>query len=148
MDRSRPYITAALLCERVIQEKDGSLTIVRIADRMQYQLQTVGAQLPEGMKPMVPIQGIVSIKSGPVTGDHKIKVVVERPNGNRKEILAHPVTFLGGDQGQNIIINLGLGVEQDGLYWFDVIFDEDVLTRIPLMVIPVQEQAPPESTPK
>ena len=143
----RPYVTAALLCERVIQEKDESLTIVRVADKIQYQLQGVGgAVLPEGIKPVVPIQGVISIKSGPVTGEHAIKVFAVKPNGQRKEIFAHQVTFQGGDHGQNIIMNIGLGVEEDGLYWFDVVFDEEILTRIPLMIMPVQEQALQEKT--
>jgi hypothetical protein len=40
--KPRPYVTAALLCERVIQEKDESLSIVRIIDNIQYQLQGIG----------------------------------------------------------------------------------------------------------
>ena len=142
MDKPRPYVTAALLCEKVLHEKDESLTLVRIVDKMQYRLEGIGVALPEGLKPMVNIQGLVSIKSGPVTGDHTIKVVAERPNGDRKEIVVFPVKFLGKDQGQNLVLNIGLGIEQDGLYWFDVVFDEEVLTRIPLMVIPLPEQAP------
>ncbi len=140
MDKPRPYVTAALLCERVLHEKDESLTLVRITDRLQYRIE--GSGLPEGVKPIVPVQGLISVKSGPVTGDHTIKIVVERPNGERKEVFVFPVKFLGKDQGQNLVLNIGLGIEQDGLYWFDVLFDDEVLTRIPLMVTPLQEQIP------
>jgi hypothetical protein len=138
MDKPRPYVTAALLCERVLQEKDGSLTLVRIAEKLQYRLDMFGPDMPKSVKPMIPIQGLISIKSGPVTGDHVIKISVEKPGSKpgseRKDAFTQPVTLLGGDQGQNIILNIGLGVESDGLYWLDVIFDEEVLTRIPLMV--------------
>jgi hypothetical protein len=136
MDKPRPYVTAALLCEKVLQEKDESITLVRVIDRLQYQVQSVGTILPAGIKPIVPLEGFVSIKSGPIIGDHTIKVVVERPNGERKDALTFPVKFLGADQGQNIILKIGLGVDVDGLYWFDVLLDEDVLTRIPLVVTP------------
>lgn len=135
MDKPRPYVTAALLCEKVIQEKDESITIVRIADRLQYRLE--GQSLPAGVRPMVNIQGLVSIKSGPVTGDHEIKIFAERPSGERKEVMALPVKLLGNDQGQNIILNLGIGVDQDGLYWLEVMFDGEVLTRCPLMITPL-----------
>ena len=141
MDKPRPYVTAALLCERVIQEKDESLTLVRIADKIQYLIQ--GPGLPAGLKPMINLNGLVSIKSGPVTGEHKITIVMQRPDAIRKELYAIPVKFLGEDQGQNVILNIALGVEQDGLYWFDVLFEEEVLTRIPLMVMPLQEQLLP-----
>ncbi len=140
MDKPRPYITAALLCERVLREKDESLTLVRIADRIQYQIK--GRGLPEGIKPLVSIQGLVSVKSGPVTGDHKISIIAEKPNGDRKEAVVFPVKFLGKDQGQNLILNMNVGVDQDGLYWFDVMFDDELLTRIPLMIIPLQEEEP------
>jgi hypothetical protein len=144
MDKPRPYVTAALLCETVLQEKDESLTLVRIADKIQYQLQGIGVALPQGVKPVVNIQGLVSVKAGPVIGDHVIKIVVERPDGDRKEAAVFPIKFLGKDQGQNMVLNIGLGIEQDGLYWFDVVFDEDVLTRIPLMITPILAQTLPE----
>lgn len=137
MDKPRPYVTAALLCEKVLQEKEGSLSLIRIADNIQYR--PVGA--PEGVKPIINIQGLVGLKSGPVKGNHTMKIVVERPSGERKEVFSQPVTFLGRDHGQNLILNVGLAIEQDGLYWFDVMFDDEVLTRIPLMVIRLQEQA-------
>jgi hypothetical protein len=142
MDRPRPYVTAALLCEKVLQEKDDSLTLMRIADRVQYRLE--GSGLPEGSKPIINIQGLVSLKSGLVTGEHVIKIIMERPNGDRKDVASFPVNFLGKDQGQNMILNMGLGVDQDGLYWFDVVFDEEVLTRVPLMVMPLPAQIPQE----
>lgn len=139
-NQPKPYVTAALLCERILHEKDESLTVVRIADRIQYQMQ--GQGLPEGVKPLVTIQGLVSVKSGPVTGDHKIRIIAEKPNGDRKESAVFPVKFLGKDQGQNLILNMHVGVDQDGLYWFDVMFDDELLTRIPLVIIPLQGQEP------
>ena len=45
MDKPRPYVTAAMLCEKVIQEKDESITIVRIADTLQYSVEGVGLPL-------------------------------------------------------------------------------------------------------
>jgi len=142
MDKPRPYVTAALLCERVLQEKDESLTLVRIADRLQYDVQGVGVALPEGLKPVINIEGLVSIKSGPVTGDHTIDIFLQRPNGDRKAVATFPVKFLGKDHSQNLILKMGVGIQQDGLYWFDVFFDGEVLTKIPLMVTPAPAQAP------
>jgi hypothetical protein len=138
MDKPRPYITAALLCEKVLQEKDESVTLMRIIDKLQDRVEG----LPMGVHPAVAIQGFLSLKSGSVTGEHTVKVVVERPNGDRKEVFEYPTNFLGKDQGQSIILQMGLGITLDGLYWFDVLFDEEVLTRIPLMVIPMPAPEP------
>lgn len=142
MDKPRPYVTAALLCEKVLQEKDESLTLVRIADRLQYSVQGVGVALPEGLKPVINIEGLVSIKSGPVTGDHTIDIFLQRPNGDRKAVATFAVKFLGQDHSQNLILKMGVGIQEDGLYWFDVFFDGEVLTKIPLMVTPAPAQEP------
>jgi len=136
MDKPRPYV-AVLLCEKVLQEKDEGITLVRIADRVQYALQMIGPNIPsQDIKPIIGLQGLISVKSGPVTGDHVLEVVLEKPNGDRKEVYSQSVKFLGGDHGQNILMNMSLGIEQDGLYWFDVLFDGEVLTRAPLTVTP------------
>jgi uncharacterized protein DUF6941 len=145
MDKPRPYVTAALLCEKILQEKDESLTLVRIADRLQYSLE--GQGLPEGTKPMITMHGLLGIKSGPITGDHTLTLVSEKPSGHRKQVLSLPVKLLGKDHAQNVILNIGLGIDENGLYWFDVLFDEELLTRIPLMVTPLQKQTPQEQKP-
>jgi len=138
-----PYVTAALLCERVLQEADGTVSIIRIADRLQYRVEGLPMQgLPPDTKPIVNVQGLVSLKSGPIVGDHTIKVAVQRPSGERKYIHSQPVKFLGKDHGANLILTLGLGIEQDGLYWFDVFFDDVLLTQIPLVVTPLPKQEP------
>ena len=147
MDKPRPYLTAALLCEKVLQEKDEGITIVRVIDKLQYRLQAIGElPLPVGTKPIVAIEGFIGIKSGPITGDHTVKVVVERPNGDRKDVFTFPVKLLGKDQGQNIVMKMGLGIDMDGLFWFDVLFDDEVLTRIPLVVMPLPEPEPQAKT--
>lgn len=34
ISRTGPYLQAALLCERVMEEKDGVLSVIRIIDRL------------------------------------------------------------------------------------------------------------------
>jgi hypothetical protein len=145
MDKPRPHLLVAVLCEKVLQEKDETLTIVRIVDRLQYRIE--GSGLPAGTTPMISIKGLIALRSGPVTGEHPIKIVGEKPDGTRKDLYTAGVNFLGKDHGQNIILDMGIGIDQDGLYWFDVFFDDELLTRIPLIVRPLtsQESEGPES---
>ena len=139
MDKPKLYISAAFLCEKVLQEKDGVLTAVRILDKMTFQLPPGG--LPEGAKPAIAMTGLVGLKSGPTVGEFTLKVGVTRPNGEKKhDVITFPVSLLGGEQGQNFIINIGLGIEEDGLHWFDVMLDDELLTRIPLVVTSEQIQ--------
>jgi hypothetical protein len=140
MEKSLPYIQAALLCEKILQQMNGSLSIINIADKLGYR--TEG--FPPGYKPALVLTGLVALKSGPIVGDHTVKVVVENPRGERKEIFSNVFNFLGKDHGQNVILNLTLGIVQDGIYWFDVFFEEDLLTRIPLIVAQELEQTSQE----
>jgi len=140
MEKQLPYITAALLCEKVLEEKNGTLSIIHIADKLNYRIEG----LPEGFKPAIALTGLIALKSGPVVGDHTVKITVERPGGERKEVASIPFKLLGKDQGQNVILNITLGIEQEGVYWFDVFFDEDLLTRMPLMIVQEQAQTPQE----
>ena len=130
MDKPRPYLTAALLCEKVLQENNGSVSLIRIADKLSYK--SIG--MPQGMTPVARIAGFIGLKSGPVIGEHVIKIIAENPLGKRQEVATFPVKFEGKDHGQNLIVHLNLGIENDGLCWFDVVIDDEVLTRIPLIV--------------
>jgi len=121
----------------MLHEKDGSLSVIRITDKLTYKL--VG--MPPGYKPMASISGLVALKSGPVTGDHTLRIIAERPSGDRKEVFSFPLKLVGKEQGQNIILNITIGIDEDGLYWFDVVFDDDVLTRIPLIIAKQPEES-------
>jgi len=60
-EKPRPYLTAALLCEKVLIEQDGSVSVIRIADRVQLQMQgppgvgLAGMAMPPGSGEPVPI---------------------------------------------------------------------------------------------
>lgn len=146
MDKPRPYILAALLCENVIEDKTGSLSVIRIADKVEFETQG----MPEGYKPVIAIKGLVAIRSGPVKGEFILTMKVMRPNGEQKgaPITLPTVKLLGGDQGSNTILNLNLGVEDEGLHWFDIYFQDDLLTRIPLTVVRKQEPPTQKQTTK
>lgn len=140
-DSPLPYVTAALFCERILQEKDDTLSVMRVADKLTLQVPPGG--FPEGIKPAIPVIFFLSLKSGPVVGQRNVTIRAIKPGGRpAKEVQTLPINFLGQDQGQNYIVNIMLGVEEFGLYWFEVVFDEQVLTRTPLMI--VQQELSPE----
>lgn len=145
MDKPRPYVTAALFCERILQEKDEVISVMRMVDNLQYRLE--GPNLPKDVKPAVPVQALISIKAGPVTGEHTVAMVLEKPMGLRKEVFSAPVKFVTPDQGQNLIANIMIGADEDGLYWMDVLFDGELLTRTPLKITKQEIPASQAQTP-
>jgi hypothetical protein len=134
----------ACVCENVLREEDGVISAIRIVDRF-----TVDApsDLPPTTRAALDVRALVGVKSEGLSGTHHLKVVVIYPSGLRKELQEFPVE-LNPDkdyQGFNLTARLAVEVKEYGVYWLDVLWDGEMLTRIPFKVIrrerPVPEQA-------
>jgi Family of unknown function (DUF6941) len=131
---SGPYLVAALLCERVLQEKDETVSIIRMVDRITL---TVPASIsPETLPPLpLNLTLFLSFKSGSARGRNTIKLKIESPSGFNLPEQLLPVLFEGEDRGVNLILALNMVVDQEGVYWFDILLEEDRITRIPLRIL-------------
>ena len=49
--------------------------------------------------------------------------------------IEHPVLFEGSERGTGLVAPTTLRVDQEGLYWFDVMFEDTMVTRIPLRIL-------------
>jgi hypothetical protein len=72
-----PYLQTAVLCEKVLQEQDGVLSLVRIVDRI---ISTaLGPDPPEDMPPVaVNLTAVIVLKSGQAPAHRILTVVRER----------------------------------------------------------------------
>lgn len=143
-----PYVTAALICEKVLQEKDGVLSAIRLVDRIDVKIQTndPNVKLENLVTQGINLAGLVSIKSGPFKGKGTIVFDGEGPSGKIKHLGRYDVDLQGEDHGQNVVINLVLLTQEDGLHWFNVRFNEVLLTRVPIRVSRVLERADVQTT--
>src|SRR5574341_341076 len=101
-----PYLAVAVLCERVLEERDGVLSIVRIVDRLTTTI--AGPDAPERM-PANPVNLtlLVGLKSGFVRGRHDIEIKIVDPSGRTLGKMPIPVLFEGDeDRGVNLILPL------------------------------------------
>ena len=140
-----PYVTAALICERVIQEKDEVLSAIRIVDSVEIRIQTTPNTKTQGVVPGVQLTGLISIKSGPFKGKGVISIDGESPSGKVQRLADFPVDLKGDENGQNVILNIAIASQEDGLHWFNVRFNDSFLTRIPLKLVRVLEQVAQDS---
>lgn len=142
-----PYVTAALICERVIQEKDGVLSAIRIVDRAEVKVLVNDPDVKlQDVAPGISLSGLISIKSGSFKGDGVISVEGETPSGTTKQLADFPVKLEGDDDsGQNVVLALVIGVKEDGLHWFNIRFNNSLLSRIPLRLVRVLEQVPQDA---
>jgi len=129
-----PYVQVAALCERVLQEKDGVLSLIRMIDRITISIG--GSSPPEEMPPgSVNVNVVVALKSGFVRGRHNLRIVPSSPLGKKITELSAGVLLEGDDRGVNVVMNLQMQVKEEGLYWFEVLLEDQLLTRIPLRIV-------------
>ena len=134
MPNPGPHVVAAAICEKVLQEQDGVLSLIRIIDRVMIQVRgdQVPGELPEGGGMNVTLA--VLLRSGDARGRHPISVSVETPDGRELPPQPMDVLFEQPDAGANLILNMSLPAIE-GLYWLIVTVDDRELTRTPLRVI-------------
>jgi hypothetical protein len=136
-----PFINAAFFCEKVIEDKEGVLSAIRIVDRV---INTaVGLDTPTAMPPMpVALTLVITLKSGAAKGRLDVRIAVERPSGLQSDLAsALSVVLEGDDRGANLVMNLALTMTEEGLYWFDVYVEETLATRVPLRIVYQRQQA-------
>lgn len=147
-----PYLQFACFCDHVLQEQDGTLSLIRIIDTVTQTAR--GVDVPDQMPPFVVAEKLViSLKAGKARGRYAIKIRPEDPSGTHLPTAETAIHLQSGMSGINIITDMQFAAQHEGLYWFDIIFarakgEGDVLlTRIPLSVVyrPERLMSPPDA---
>src|SRR5438105_2728031 len=147
-----PYVQLAALCERVIEDKEGVLSLIRVIDRIIVQAAQLGGQPgtgPPAVMPAVPIQMwlVVAFKSGPARGTRRVGIALRSPAGMKiGNDISAPIFLEGDDRGHNLALQVNFTAPEEGLYWFDVAVDDRLVTRVPLRVVyqPMSVTQPPQ----
>lgn len=135
-----PYLSAAFLCEKILEERDGVKSAIRIIDRI---IHTVfhPSPPPEKMEPFnYSVCLYIRLKSGDARGPMTLRVTLVKPSGESPSPFEQTVVFEGEeDRGVDTIGYLTIQFDQPGIYWFDVELGNVQLTRIPLRVVYVPQ---------
>lgn len=134
----RPYVQIATICHTALIENTGQMSVVRITDRIGV------AGVTAEMQPQ-PLQLTFALllRSGEMHGQYNVKIRVTSPQG--QETSGQDITFLfeGGDRGVQVILPMAMVATEPGTYWFDVLVEDEIITRIPLTVVYQKIQLPP-----
>jgi hypothetical protein len=130
-----PWLQTAVFCDRVLHEKDDVISLIRIVDRF-----TVTAEGPEPPARMpaggqLNVTGMLMFKSGFARGSYPVKIVGRTPNNRPTREIELPMFLEGEDRGVNLGFQMTIQNLEEGLYWFDVMVGDRVVTRMPLRVI-------------
>lgn len=134
-----PYLVAAFFCEKVLQEKDGVLSFIRVVDRWNI----VGPT--QTMQPTVIQATLVALfKSGILRASAQLTLTPISPSGERMPTVSFPVLFEGDDErGGGVALPMAFPVQEPGLYWFEVALatqggPAEVRTYIPMRIVYLQ----------
>ena len=128
-----PYLQMAVFCEKVLQEKDGVVSAIRIIDRINQT--ATGPNAPQAMAPFdYQLTGLITLKSGSARGGVQVEIEPEMPSGLRKPRVTMTAQMEGNERGQNLIMNMKMRFEEPGVYWFNVYVDGRLITKMPLGV--------------
>ena len=145
MNPQGPYVAMAIICEAALLDQDQRITCVRIMD-------AIHLTIPEDRPAPFPVtfQGnaVISFKSGQFVGSKTLKVELRDPLNNLgKEPKEFPLEFQGNEHGPNLILKLDVAIAEEGLYYFNLFLDGELVTRMPLRV-KVTRTPRPETEPE
>ncbi len=128
-NRKPPLLAAAVLCEKVLHEKDDVASIVRIIDTL-----TITGEDPSLPPGFVALNMFLCFKSGDAKGTRKLTIRQASPLGDTEDIHKQSLDFRGNEQGVHVHCTIPMALKKTGLYWFDVIVNSETMTRIPLRI--------------
>jgi hypothetical protein len=146
MNPNGPYVSVAAICESVLHEKDERISCIRFLDTLNVQ---VAAETPDPIPVLrFRVNAFVAFKSGAFVGTKNCMLRLTTPSGKSGKLKdsaskSYPMAFTGGEGGHNLIVTLDIPANESGLYWFDVMLDEEMYSRIPLKVN-ITRSSPPQ----
>jgi hypothetical protein len=134
----RAYLHVATFCEKMLHEADGVNSIIRMIDRFTVQGPS------EDMQPVVlPFMVYISFKSGFMRGKQKISLRPKSPKGEDLPSMDFPILFEGDDdRGPAFGFQVNWPVNEEGVFWWDLYLNEELVTRMPLRVTYQQVRRP------
>jgi hypothetical protein len=126
-----PYLSAALLCEKVLHEVDGVNSLVRVVDRW-----TISGPTEDMPQTAIQTTLVLTFKSGIHRGPARLTITPVTPRNATLATIDIPVLFEGDeDRGVNVVIPMAFPVQEAGVYWLGVRLDGQIVSHIPLRVI-------------
>lgn len=132
---SGPFLQTACLCEKVLEERDGVKSAIRIIDRLTHTV--LAPAPPEEMEPFdYTMTLLVKLKAGAARGTFPLTIRLSKPSGESPPPIANDLYFEGeDDRGVDVAATMTITFTQPGLYWFDISLADVRLTRIPFRLI-------------
>ncbi|HEV3449237.1 MAG TPA: hypothetical protein VG099_31665 [Gemmataceae bacterium] len=146
-EKRGPYLATAVFCDNVLREHDGTISAIRMVDQVRIGIPAnAPADVPSKEKRVQVITtGLLCFKTGDYPGSHKIRIVMESPDGKISEQQERMLEFTPHEHGGgNLIFPTSIMVYRGGLFWFNVYLDDKLMTRMPLAITIERQQPTPD----
>jgi hypothetical protein len=128
-----PFLALAVICERVLVERDDVMSLIRIFDR--WNVRGPSEKMPITI---VPFNLVISFRAGRFRGDAAVMIKETSPSGvalwESRASVQFPIEK-DDEQGSNLLANLNLSATEEGIYWFEIALENQTITRIPLKIV-------------
>ena len=116
-----------------MEEKDGVLSLIRIVDLINHAESS--ADPPQELPAFrYPLNLVMILKPGRARGRTEVLVTPELPSGEAGPPLTLPMRFESDTRATNVIGKMDMEWTMEGLYWFNVTIDGQLLTRLPMEI--------------
>jgi len=144
-NKERPNVFVTAICENVLEEKDGVLSAIRFIDRVQGSLPS---DVPDEVVIPVKVAILVMMWAGDARGKRLLSLSITNPKGETVPA-GPPVTLVFTEeyQGGNTIMRIVAGLTASGRYMFNVMLDDEIISRLPLEMTLTREEPAEPTTP-
>lgn len=114
---SGPIVQVACLCDKVLREIDGTISIIRAIDTWTFENNDTNAPRVMPAQEVI-LHYLILVKAGEAKGRFTYSLELETPSGNRKPLGKIDASFTGGqNEGASLDFGLVLALEGEGLHW-------------------------------
>jgi hypothetical protein len=133
-ERKGPFLSAALIAERVLAEEDGTLTFVRIVDKCVIPAEAIKNRKGDDLD-FSPMRIALTFKAWGYGEKSHVLIIQGGPSGKSKPLGMTEIPF-DGTQGRSypVFAPVVITWDGDGFYWFDIQLDNKFVTRIPFEI--------------
>lgn len=137
-------VVLAVFCDQIIEGKDGTLSLIRIIDRLTV---TPPGSEEIGQPPVdvVPVTAVVGLRSE-LERKGVVTIRFIGPDGTGGNDLSVPIYLPGQEHGVNFVFRAGIPSPRPGVYWMEIALDGETVTRSPLRVEYSEGEGSPEMT--
>jgi hypothetical protein len=134
-----PLLAVAVFCEQTVEDKDNTISCIRIVDTVFAQLTPdAPADFPsEENRLLVGVRGLISIRRGGSRKKfHKLKLTMESPTG-KSSLVDDRQIEIGAEPygGFNLRFGATIGIHMGGLFWLIVSLNGEEFARVPLRIV-------------